>query len=687
MKRIISLILIALFCLPLTLPVAAAERLESGVPEITGEISRKVEDIALPDGTKTGALWTRAYLNGYYGDDRQVNVLEVDLSNTHLSLEVINHGKYIVDRERLTKAAKAYDEENDDQTVLAAVCGDLWMTNVHSSKTITKSVLQVTRGVLIIDSEIWASQQIDQENLDATNGEKGAPAGERACFGVTYENQPVVGSPDVQITISVNGKQIKPDGLNRLPANNAIIVYNHRVNTTNYAMNDSYEVELEVEKSTAFYSNGTIKAKVVNIYPPDSEERPALDNPKRIVLTGRGTRLSELADSFKIGDEVTLSTKMVDRWGNTELWQDVEDAVGGQMTALYNGEPALVNGSTTAYPSALIGYKNDGTVMITTVTSRKQGSREALRLYQSYEFCRELGYNSVFFLDGGGSCTFVTLDDGEYKVRHQCSDGSERAVINGLALVWNEEPVCEKQGSMEHIKVPLDLSAVPSTYLDGALIYELTNNPNQVELSYSETEKALCMKTTVDAGDAYASLHFTRLERSMAEEYPYIVMKVKTDKPEASIFSYYYASGNKNGASGKRIKSFIVEGADAGWQYVTVDMLTQEDWTGKINYLRLDAFESAEGVKTPAGTSIYIGAIVLCKTLEEAELVQTGWTPEGAVTDFLQYVEDHTPKPDPEPDPNPEPESFSWGFVVIGAVVALAAAGVTFAVINKKKIK
>ena len=548
MKRIISLVLILLFCLPFVLSVSAEGELASGVPEITGETSRTVKNLTLDDGTETGVLWTKAYLDGYYGDDRQLNALEVDLSNTNISLEVINHGKYIVDRERVTKAAAAYNNTSDDMTVLAAVCGDLWMTDVHSNKSVTQKTLQVTRGVLIIDSEIWASQQIDQENLDATNGEKGTSVGDRPCFGVTSDNQPVVGSPDVQITVEVGGKQIMADGLNRLPANNAIIVYNHRVNDSNYALNDSYEIELEVEKSTAFYSNGQIKAEVVAIYEPNSETRPALNDPKRIVLTGRGTRLDDLADNFKIGDEVTFSTKMVDRWGHTELWNNVEDAVGGQMPVLRDGLPALLNGSTTAYPSALIGYKDDGSVLIVTVTSRKSGSREALRLYQGYELCKELGYNSVFFLDGGGSCTFVTLDDGMYQVRHQCSDGSERAVINGLAVVWNEEPVCKKQGSLAYISTPVDLSDIPPTYLEGALLYDLTGEPHQVELSYNEEEKALCMTTTTDTIDPYASLYFTRLGRAMAEDYPYIVMKVKTDKPQSSIFSYYYATGDKNGA-------------------------------------------------------------------------------------------------------------------------------------------
>lgn len=698
MKRSVSLVLSLLMMLAVTLSAFSSSAPESSIPQITGESSRVTEELKLEDGTETGVLWSNILLNGYYGDNREVNIVEFDLSNPRLSIEVFNSGKYIVDTKKLADAASAYDKTHKKQTVLAAVNGDLWMTNVHSGPTITSTVLKVTRGVLMIDGEIWASQQIDQENLDATNNEKNAPAGEKACFGVTYDNQPLVGSPDVQISISVNGETIKADGLNRLPANNAIIVYNHRVNSSNCALKDSFEVELEVESSSSFYAGKEIKAKVVNVYEPGSKSRPSLSKTKTIVLTGRGNRLSELADNFKVGDEVTLSTSLVDRWGNTELWQEVEDAIGGHMTVLHNGLPVLANGSNTAYPSALIGYKDDGTVMIASVTSTIDRSRDALRLYQSYEFCKELGYNSVFFLDGGGSCTFLTLEEGSYVIRNQCSDGSPRAVINGLAVVWNNDPVCEEQGSLDYIKAPIDISDIPPTYMDGALLYDLVNEPNFVNISYDVTERALCIKTTAETIDPYASLHFTRLSSAMAEDYPYIVMKIKNDHPTDTNFTLFYSCDTKNGASASRCKPFPVKTGMDEWQYVIMDMSDLKEWQGKINYLRLDVFDSTV---TPKDTTMYIGAFVLCRSLEEAEMVKTGWTPEGAVTDYLEYLKSKAPAPEPTPNPAPNPEptpndpsdstptdtntDLTWVWIAASIVAVIAFASVIYLIIRSKK--
>ncbi len=656
MKRILSLALCVLMCASLLVglmvtPLSAEETKDY---DLTGESSRASEEITLADGTKTGVKWTQIELDGFYGNDRLVNVAEFDLSNTHLSVEVINSGKFMVSTQTLDKAVASYNESHEGQTVLAAVNGDLWMTSVHSSSALTSKTLQVTRGVLMIDGEIWASQQIDQENLDATNAEKGTPAGDKACFGITDKNQPLVGSPDINITLSVGGKTIEADGLNRLPARNAIIVYNHRVNSANYALNDAYEVELEVDKSSAFTAGGTINAKVIAIYKEGANVRPALDNPNTIVLTARGNRVSELAENFKVGDEVTFSTELVDRWGNTALWQNVQDAMGGHMPPLLDGKPAVANSDTTAYPTALIGYKDDGSVMIVSVTSEIDGSRAGLKFSQAYDFCKEMGYNGVFFLDGGGSCTFLTLDEGDYTIRHQCSDGAPRAVINGIGVVWNETPVCEKQGSLGYIKIPVDLSQIPPTYMDGALLSELVGAPNAVSIGYDETEKAFKMTTSTKTNDPYASLGFNLLQRVNAEDYPYLVFKVKTDHTANTNFTLFYACGSDMGADGARTKNFQVKSGMDDWQYVIVDMSKVSKWKGTINNIRLDIFDS---VFTEANTSLYIGAIVLCSTMDDAAKVETGWAPEGSVTDYLQYVKDHTPETEPETEAPTEPET------------------------------
>ena len=621
------------------LAVAPAEKLSD-------EQSRKTSEITLADGTKTGVLWSDISVSGsVYGADRQVNMVEVDLSNTHLSMEVLTGGQYMVSAKTLNKAAADYNAAHEGQTVLAAVNGDLWMTAVHSGSSVSKKVLKVTRGILMIDGEIWASQQLDQENLGATNAEKGTSAGNKAAFGVTSKNQPLVGSPDIRVTMTVNGKEVKADGINRLPALNSLIVYNHRVNDANYALNDAYEVELKVDDSSAFKAGGEISAKVVAIYKSGAATRPSIGE-KTILLTARGNRVSDLQNNFKVGDTVTFKTTLTDRMGRTDLWQDVQDAIGGHMQPIVDGKLAVANGDTTAYPASFVGYRDDGTVVLCSVTSTIDGSRAGLRFKDGYKFCTEMGFNSVFYLDGGGSCTFITLEEGSYTIRNQCSDGSPRAVINGIGVVWNETPVCEKQGSLSYIKTAVDMSTIPATYLDGALINELIGGQNAVNTGYDEGEKAFKMTTSTATNDPYASLDFGALAPASADEYKYLVFKVKNDHTSPSTtLQLFYAAGADNGADGNRTKSASVKSGMDGWQYVTVDMSKVAKWTGKINNIRLDIFD---GSNTPADTTMYFGAIVLCKTAEEAAKVSEGWAPEGSITDYLAYLEAMKPETEPE---------------------------------------
>ncbi len=655
MKRILSLTLaVLLCCLAVAVLPGATVAAEQGavVPgTLTDEVGRETQELTLADGTATGVRWTQITLDGYYGS-KIVNVAEFSLSNTHLSLEVINSGKYLVSTDKTSEAAAAYNRSHEGQTVLAAINGDLWMTKVHSSAAITTKTLQTTRGVLIVDGEIWASQQLDAENRDATNAEKNAPAGDKAAFGVTSANQPLVGSPDIRIAIRVNGKTLQADGINRLPARDSLIVYNARLNDSNYALNDAYEVELEMEDD-AFRAGGTLTGKVKAIYPKNSATRPAL-SARTVVLTARGNKVSQLESNFRVGDTVTFETSLTDRWGNTELWQTVQEAIGGHMQVLVDGKQGVANGSTAEYPTTLIGYRDDGSVMLCTVTSTAEKKYAGLKFAHAYKFCRELGYNSVFYLDGGGSSTFVSLEEGSYTVRNNCSDGAPRRVINSVGVVWNDTPVCAKQGSLSYIDIPVDLSSIPPTHMDGALLADVVGSPNAVTLRYDETERALAVTTSSATNDPYALLSFSALAPIRAEDAPYMVFKVKSDYDKATTFKLYYAAGSVGGATEQCTRVFQIKPGDE-WQYIVVDMSKANKWSGTVNNIRLDVID---GMTVPANVTVYIGAIVLCPSVEEADAVEAGWLPEGCITDYLAYKESLRPKEtETETEPVTEPET------------------------------
>ncbi len=651
MKKLLVILLSLTLCLGVFIPVtASAEQEADVVGKLDGETNRETEEVTLADGTKTGVNITTITLEGTYGS-KEVIVATGDLSNTNLSIEVINGGQYMVSSATMMNASAAYNAANPGQTVLAAVNGDLWMTSVHSNDKVTTKVLKVPRGFTMIDGEIWATQQIGMENYVATNAEKGTTSPDKAAFGITSQNQPLVGTPVVDIQIKNNTKSFtaSADGINRLPAYNSLIVYNYRCNDTNYALADAYEIEIEVE-SSAFTLKGEVKGTVKAIYPANSSTRPTFSE-KTVVLTARGDKINTLKNNFAVGDEVSFALTLTDKLGNTELWQDVEDAIGGHMIVLNDGKIYTANGDSSEYPTTLIGYKDDGTVMMLTVNSQQNGKYAGLKFVQGVQFCRELGYNSVFYMDGGGSATFVSMDESAsgttYVARNNGSDplkddagnvigSSVRGVINGVGFVWNEQPVCEKQGTLDHIEYPLfNYSDISTEYVCGELMAEFMGGHNAVDTYYDAEAGGMVVKLNNNSNDPYAAFDMTSLGQISADEYKYIVLRVKTDRTSvsSSTSAIFYACGKTMGAVGGQTVWFEIPKGDQ-WNWIIIDMNNKTGWSGKINNLRLDIFD---GPTIEKGLSVTYSVLAFAKTKEDAQKLTEGYVPEGCIADFGSF--------------------------------------------------
>lgn len=613
----------------------------SAVPTISGETSRTRKEITLSNGTKTGVMYTNIKLSGTYGNNRELNIADADLSNTNLSLEVINHGTYMTSSRTLTNGVNEYNSANPGKQILAAVNGDLWMTAYHNHSGVMKTGLSVPRGAMFIDGEVWSTQQTDQENIEATNAEKGHPTGYKYAFGVTKDNQPLLGSPQIQLELRIGARTVYADGVNRLPATNSIMVYNHRIASSNYALDDAYEVVVTIDKAANIPVEGSISGSITAIYEPNSATRPSLTEKNTIVLTARGTRIADIKKYCTVGKKVTLNTTITDALGKTDMWKNVDDAMGGHMTVFDDGVGTDYT-DTTAYPAALVGYKDDGTVSLMTCTSTLDKSRAALKFSQAYELCRELGFNGVFYLDGGGSATFVSLENGKYTVRNKCSDGSQRSVISSIALVWNDTPHIKRQGHLNYIEKPLDKSGITPVYFDGDMLMDSVKNPNCVGLSYDKEANALEMKVSSATNDPYATLDFSGYKKLEAANYPYLVFKVKTSKTVNTLFGLYYACGSDMGAGGDRTTNVTVIPSGA-WQYITFNMAGLTGWSGNINNIRLDMFNGGNHV---AGEAMLIGEVFLCRSeLQARRVVNDGFIPNGACTNYSEQKEALKPTP------------------------------------------
>ena len=384
-------------------------------------------------GKDTGLDYTRVHLGSGgasgYGANRYINILEADLkSNDGLSMEVINHGTTTSDSDKLTNVVSNYSEGG--KQILAAVNGD-WMSNTLGDleSQFTKANYKVSFSPILMDGEIWCSQMTWQEKT-----------ADYFTFGVTTDKRVVVGKPEVNTTITntTKSKSISANGVNRAPGNNALYVYNNRLAASNYVPDDAYEVAIQTNGSNKFMNNGTVSGTVIGLYPANSASRQALGEGV-VVLTARGYRLSELRDNFAVGDTVNITTTITDSTFTTTsyLWKSCEEAIGGQLMLLKDGEQYSEITSTAQYPTNVIGLKDDGSVMIAMVTADSHGVRTGLKYNEIYKFCQDIGYKTCFMLDGGGSTTMVTLDGASYVERACYSDGTQRSTWNSIAFVYD----------------------------------------------------------------------------------------------------------------------------------------------------------------------------------------------------------------------------------------------------------
>ena len=441
MKKLISkcvVLVIVVAMIVSVLPFFGNGALEADAYSFTGQDANTTTNIYY-NGTDTGIDYTYVHLgsggSAGWGANRKINIVEGNLaSNPALGFEVMNHGTYIKDSATLTSVVANYKE--GDKKILAAVNGDwmTWTSNLPGGTTDDglKWAVLVTFSAQIADGEIWCSQMYSAEqNADYYT------------LGVTTSKQVIVGKPKVTTTIKnvSTGASFAATGINRAPVANTLTVFNNRLNSATYVNDDAYEVAIKTS-SPKLMNNGTLTGTVEGIYPAGTTSRPALDG-DTVMITARGSQIATIQNRFAVGQTVTITTTVFDSLNNRS-WADVDEAIGGQCLvmrngAIYNDLGASAGQNTHQYPSNIIGTKANGSIMMAMVTADTNGVRTGLQFNRIPAFSQAIGYSNAFLLDGGGSTTMVTLENGSYKERANYSDGSQRATWNSCAITYEAE--------------------------------------------------------------------------------------------------------------------------------------------------------------------------------------------------------------------------------------------------------
>ena len=412
---------------------------EDRIVKLDGEVSRSVTELY------PGVISTHYSLSAesIYGR-QEFTVVEFNPKQADLYFDVTMGGTYATTLKTVKDTVESFAKANSDKKPIVAINGDLWMVTYaharvagsgteykgYSDEVVTKS-LTVPRGFNMYDGEIITSSHMTQET---------PYEGDFYSFGITDDGVAVLGNPTVGITIKNNTQSTttNADGLNRLPANNALVMYSDKI-SNNYSLSDAFEVVIDCSYDYVVSHGATITGKVTAIVAPGEAKQSLSAN--RIILTARGDRIDRIS-GYKVGDEIEISIKVTDKMGNDAVWQRMRNAVGGHIPVIVNGKSRNSQDSNL-YPMSVLGIKDNGNVIMLTGDGRQSGYSDGIKISQLDELCVDLGIVTAFILDGGGSATMVAWDGSGYKLVNRPSDkfadgsyGSPRPVVNSVILSY-----------------------------------------------------------------------------------------------------------------------------------------------------------------------------------------------------------------------------------------------------------
>ncbi|WP_416902619.1 phosphodiester glycosidase family protein [Micromonospora echinospora] len=147
------------------------------------------------------------------------------------------------------------------------------------------------------------------------------------------------------------------------------------------------------------------------------------------ILLGRDAGANALA-GLRPGDAVTVAYRPKPSDGST-----LHAAVGGGNVLVRDGVVQQI-ADTSLAPRTSVGFTADGRKMIMLTVDGRQVDSRGVTQTEMGRMMAELGAHHALNLDGGGSSTLLAREPGAatVQVENSPSDGTERAVPNGLAV-------------------------------------------------------------------------------------------------------------------------------------------------------------------------------------------------------------------------------------------------------------
>lgn len=551
-----------------------------------------------------------------YGQ-QHFNVLSIDMSQRDLYLETA----YMNDSVRVTYGTPGstvqgtvaqYNQKHSDKQVIAAINGDMWLVASQTKGYVKTSEFTVSRAFNIVNGEIYTTGVIAQEPSFA-----GIPW----TFGITDDFVPNLGQPytEIKMTDVTSGKTASVDGINRVPANNAVIMYTDRLmgSYNDFALDDAYEMLIEFDEDYTMCHGADVTGTLKAVYSSASSENAPKINSKQMVITARGTGISSV-DSFRIGDKINFTVQIHDALGRDDIWQRVTNSIGGNIAFIKDGVRTGADLGQTTYPTTLVGYDRDGKIILLTMDGRGKGGAGAstVRLNQ---IVTDLDLYDAVIVDGGGSMTMVVANDksySSYTTVSTSSDGSDRKVNNIFVLAQGPER-CE-QGETEINK---DLAAIEDpanvTFPTENHARSFVTSPNEAAIAWEDGCLKLSVKNLIK-GDPFVSFSYLSADTlPSADKYKYIALVYKMPKTNSQerYGTELFCQCEYRGAEAGQSVNVATKCTDQ-FEYALYNPGALSKWKGPITGLRIDFMSVPMG----EGDVMYIHNIILAETKDEARL-------------------------------------------------------------------
>ncbi|MEH7121987.1 MULTISPECIES: phosphodiester glycosidase family protein [unclassified Bacillus (in: firmicutes)] len=307
-----------------------------------------------------------------------------------------------------TVASQANKAQSEGKHVVAGINGDYFDKNGHPID------LMIQKGNIVSTSQ--------------------TPINQLAVFGLTSAGKPIIGSPELSLSVQINGQEpYKINSVNRTRSASHLVLYTPSFASSTRTNELGTEVVVKIDAGQLnghSVLTGTV-SKVVSKVGNESL------NDGEFVLSGHHFA-SDFLQTVNEGDKVEVTAQF-----SPSEWNDVTEAISGRYHLVKNGAivPQDVPG---VHPRSAIGIKADGGIVTAVVDGRSTQST-GLTLQEMASVMKDLGAIHAFTFDGGGSSTLVTRDHGDDKVSvvNKPSDGPPRSVSNALLFIsqWLKGPL------------------------------------------------------------------------------------------------------------------------------------------------------------------------------------------------------------------------------------------------------